>query len=70
MLARDILAIPTSTAAVERAFSQISDFANNRRRNRLSKERINQFICLRSWEIITLVNEDMEEEEESDFKDY
>ena len=52
VIARDIFAIIATTAPIERQFSKASEFANPRRRNRLTKTRINELICLKSWDSI------------------
>ena len=41
-----------SSAPIEREFSKLDDIANNKKRNRLSAERINQLITLKSWAYI------------------
>lgn len=68
-MARDYLSIMASTGSLEGTFSRTSDIANPRKRNRLTKERINQLICIKSWD--NIVDEDIPIEEaisdDSDF---
>jgi len=47
LMAQDFLAILATSAPIEREFSKLLDIANNKKRNRLSAERINQLICLK-----------------------
>ena len=49
LMAKDYLAILASSAAIESEFSRVSDTVNPRKRNRLSKQRINEMSCLRSF---------------------
>jgi hAT family C-terminal dimerisation region len=68
-MARDYLSIMASTGSLEGVFSRTSDIANPRKRNRLTKQRINQLICIKSWD--NIVDEDIPIEEalsdDSDF---
>ena len=49
LMAKDYLAILALSAAIESEFSRVSDTVNPRKRNRLSKQRINEMSCLRSF---------------------
>ena len=49
-----------SSAPIEREFSKLDDIANNKKRNRLSAERINQLITLKSWANIAKKDKDLE----------
>ena len=68
-MARDYISIMASTGSLEGVFSRTSDITNPRKRNRLTKERINQLICIKSWD--NIVDEDIPIEEvlsdDSDF---
>ena len=48
-MARDILAINPTSAPIEREFSKTGDITTPPKRNRLTKTRINQLCCLKSW---------------------
>ena len=69
-MARDYLAIMPTTAPVERLFSQASESANPRRRNRLTKARINQILCIRSWDKVPDLLDLDDDENESDDSDF
>ena len=49
LMARDFLCIQPTSAPIEREFSKASDITNPPKRNRLTKKRINQLCCLKSW---------------------
>jgi hypothetical protein len=67
-MAQNYQSILASSAALEGQFSQISDTANPRKRNRLSKVRINQLACLKSWnKVLLTVDPESDESEGSDF---
>ena len=68
-MAQNYLGILASSAAIEGFFSQISDVANPRKRNRLTKRRINEIACLKSWNKVKF---ELEEEEsgQSDDSDF
>jgi hypothetical protein len=67
LMAKDYLAIIASSAPIEALFSRTSDIANPRKRNRLTKQRINQYICCKSWAIIEPpIEEDINELESND----
>jgi hypothetical protein len=63
LMAQDFLAIMATSAPIEREFSKLSDIANNKKRNRLSANRVNQLICLKSWADINIEVEDIIEGE-------
>ena len=66
-MAKDYLAIIASSAPIEALFSRTLDIANPRKRNRLTKQRINQYICCKSWAIIEPpIEEDINELESND----
>ena len=65
-MARDYLAIIATTAPIERLFSIASNIANPRHRNRLTKARINQIICLRSWKKLPIIMDDEDDSDNSD----
>ena len=66
LVAQDYLAIMATSASIEREFSKLSDITT-RKRGRLSAERVNQLICLKSWADIAIEEEDLEDnDEESD----
>jgi hypothetical protein len=69
-MARDYLAIMPTTAPVERLFSQASESANPRRRNRLTKLRINQILCIRSWDKVPDLLDLDDSENDSDDSDF
>jgi hypothetical protein len=48
IMAQNYLGILASSAAIEGFFSQVADVANPRKRNRLTKRRINELACLTS----------------------
>jgi hypothetical protein len=50
LMAKDYLGILASSAALEGEFARISDTANPRKRNRLTKRRINELSCIKSWQ--------------------
>lgn len=71
-MAQNYLSILASSAALEGFFAQISDVANPRKRNRLTKKRINEFACLKSWNNILLTvnyddDDNSDQSEDSDF---
>jgi hypothetical protein len=68
-MAKDYLAILALLAALESEFSRISDTANPRKRNRLSKRRINEISCLRSFQQIKDLPI-LDDEDESDALDF
>ena len=58
-----------SSSPLEGTFSRTGDIANPRKRNRLTKERINQLICIKSQE--NIIDEDLPiEEDQSDDSDF
>ena len=59
-MARDHLAIPATSTASERVFSQGGDIVT-KKRNRLALETIRELLCLRSWGI---VKEDINSDDE------
>ena len=63
-MARDYLAIPATSAASERVFSQGGDIVT-KKRNRLHPDSVRYLLCLRSWGIFP-DEEDLVEEEEED----
>ena len=68
-MAQDFLVIIATSAPIEREFNKLSDIANNKKRNRLSANRVNQLICLKSWADINIEVEDIiegEAEEDSE----
>ena len=67
-MARDYLSIMASSAPLESVFSRTAEIANPRKRNRLTKERINQLMCIKSWE--NIIDEDLSKEDLSDDSDY
>lgn len=69
LMAKDYLAILASSAAIESEFSRVSDTVNPRKRNRLSKQRINEMSCLRSFQRIKdlPIPDDEDESDASDF---
>ena len=69
IMAKDYLAILASSASLESEFARISDTANPRKRNRLTKQRINEISCIRSFQRIKdlPVPEDEDESDASDF---
>jgi hypothetical protein len=68
-MARDYLSIMASSSPLEAIFSQTGDIANPSKRNRLTKERVNQLICIKSWE--NILDEELPiEEQESDDSDF
>jgi hAT family C-terminal dimerisation region len=73
-IARDVLAINPTSAAIEREFSKASDITNPPKRNRLSKRRINQLCCLKSWlpQETSQIEEDLEEitSDDTDYDDF
>jgi hypothetical protein len=50
-----------ASSPLEGIFSQTGDVANPVKRNRLTKSRINEIICVKSWEKIvnTIIEEDI-----------
>ena len=68
-MAKDYLAILALSAAIESEFSRVSDTVNPRKRNRLSKQRINEMSCLRSFQRIKdlPIPDDEDESDASDF---
>ncbi len=69
-MARDIIGINPTSASIERQFSRASDITNLPKRNRLSKQRINQLCCLKSWLSIQEEQEGDPLEDLSDDIDY
>ena len=68
-MAKDLLSIPATSAASERAFSVGKDVFGISR-NRLSPETVEALICLRSWYKAGLVNEnDVHEFLEENFEE-
>jgi hypothetical protein len=68
-MARDYLSIMASSSPLEGIFSRAGDIANPAKRNRLTKRRINETICIKSWEDI--IDEELPlEEQESDDSDF
>jgi hypothetical protein len=69
IMAQNYLGILASSAAIEGFFSQVADVANPRKRNRLTKRRINELACLKSWNkvLYTLKEGDISESDDSDF---
>jgi len=65
-MARRFLAIPATSASVERIFS-ISNFIISKSRNRLDSETIKKLILLKSWKIKDFMELKLENElEEKD----
>ena len=60
-MAKDYLAIPATSAASERVFSNASDIIT-KKRNRLSPDTLCLLLCLRSWGVIP--DTELEEDEE------
>lgn len=50
-IARDYLAIPATSAASERVFSNGSDIIT-KKRNRLSPSTVRYLLCLRDWGVL------------------
>jgi hAT family C-terminal dimerisation region len=50
-MARDHLAIPATSAALERIFSSGSDLIT-RKRNQLGRDNIRKLLCMRSWGVL------------------
>jgi hAT family C-terminal dimerisation region len=70
-MARDYLAIMPTTATIERIFSVAGNIANPRHRNRISKARINQLVCLYNWETLPIAedeDEDVSDDSNDDFE--
>jgi hypothetical protein len=65
-MARDIIGINPTSAPIERQFSRASDITNPPKRNRLTKRRINQLCCLKSW---LSIKEEIEEDPLEDISD-
>jgi hAT family C-terminal dimerisation region len=62
-IARDHLAIPTTSAALECVFSVGSDIVT-KKRNRLSTSNTRRLLCLQDWEVL----EEGEDKGESDIE--